>query len=307
MSDIGQGHNSAAYGQEIGFDFFEFFDMVVNTIGMTSAEKLAQILIARKSHAVSGDTVAPSRTELTRQASCSEATLKRSYRLLETFFTVNKRDGKTTEYTPKSVVTHDEIAAALSQMKRSMGAHSDPGSSAKGVHSEPGSHGTGGHHAPDSVSRGARSGGHGDPGQKRNSPTPPKENNYLNNNHHSKETATARGGGQDLPGLNGSTSVVIEKLAGWIRPGMPDYVTARASLENLVGIYPPEIVRDSFAHLEAKMLSGDIVPSPLKYFMATCRGMNSEAEKTRQKDGKPPGMPDAFWRKMQASKAKERA
>jgi len=102
-----------------------------------------------------------------------------------------------------------------------------------------------------------------------------------NNNHHSRETAPESGGG-DIPDLNGATAIVVEKLAGWIRPSMPDRVTARATLENLVKIYSPGIVRDSFAHLEAKMLSGDIVPSPIKYFTGTCRGMQEQATKERK-------------------------
>lgn len=296
-----QGHNSAAYGQELGFDFFEFFDMVVNTIGMTSAEKLAQIIIARRSHAVGGGTVAPSRTELTRQASCSEATLKRSYRLLETFFVVNKRDGKTTEYTPKPVVTRDEITDALAQMKRPEGVHHEPGSLTKGGHGEPGSHRAGVHHAPDSVSRGAPSAGHGEPGQKRNSPTPPKEKTTLNNNHPSKETA----GAGEVQGLNGATAHIVKTLGEWINPIMPDHRTARGWLESSISMYGGIVVRDSFAELEAKILHGDIVAKPIPLLTKICqRRAAAKPGNSRDPTEKPPGMPEKLWREIQAGKAK---
>ncbi len=91
--------------------------------------------------------------------------------------------------------------------------------------------------------------------------------------------AAREGGGSEILGLNGATHAFVEKLAGWINPMMPDRMTARASLQNLVQIYPPDIIRDSFAHVEAKTLSGDIIPAPIKYLTATCRGMHAESTK----------------------------
>lgn len=299
----GQGHNSAAYGQELGFDFFEMFDTIINTIGMTSAEKLAQIIIARKSHAVGGGTVAPSRTELTRQASCSEATLKRSLLLLETFFIVNKRDGKTTEYTPKPVVTRNDIADALAQMKRPEGVHHEPGSLAKGGHSEPGSHRAGVHHARDSVSRGAPSAGLSEPGQKRNSPTPPKEKTttFKTNNHPSLETA----GVVEVQGLNGATAHIVKTLGEWINPIMPDRKTAHGWLESSVSMYGGSIVRDSFAELESKILHGDIVARPIPLLTKICqRRAAAKPGNSRDPTEKPAGMPEKLWREIQAGKAK---
>jgi hypothetical protein len=182
------GHNNPP-----AFDFFEFFDRVVNTLGMTSAEKLAQIVIARQSHANGGKAVAPARAEIARQASCSEATLKRSYRLLETFFEVNKRAGRTTEYTPKASVTTDQVEAAISGMKP-----------AKGAHSEPGPPRAGAHQVQDSVSRGAPSEGHGEPGPAKVPPHPPKNNNIYNNppTPHSGKPRGGRGAFADPFGLN---------------------------------------------------------------------------------------------------------
>jgi hypothetical protein len=133
--------------------------------------------------------------------------------------------------------------------------------------------------------------------QKENPPDPlKKKTTPKNNNHHSLETASELGGGgQEVAGLNGATAIIAEKLAGWINPAIPDRRTAHATLENLVRIYPPDIVRDSFAHLEAKMLSGDVVPSPLKYFNATCRGMHAEMIKSQQKPPKPKARRPRAW------------
>lgn len=130
-------------------------------------------------------------------------------------------------------------------------------------------------------------------GQHLNKETRKQEDN-INNNHHSRETARETCGGE-VSGLNGATAVIVEKLAGWINKSIPDRKTAHAMLENMVKIYPPEIVRDSFAHLESKMLSGDPMPSPLKYFTATCRGMNSEAQKEKQRSSRSKNRRPRSW------------
>lgn len=283
MAEI--GHNSIAYGQELGFDFIEFARSILLSSASSSA-KLISIAIGLKAHDGKG-VARPRRSEITHMASCSEATFKRTYEALKVFFEVSASGSSNTQYAPKTRVTASEIDAAISKMEFTKRSQNDTTKSNIG----------GKKRVQNATSL-----------KKEIPPTPPKEkNNNIYNNHHSKETAAVCGGGEDLPGLNGSTSVVIDKLAGWIQPGMPDYVTARDSLEKLVSIYPPEIVRDSFAHLEAKMLSGDIVPKPLKYFMATCRGMNTEAEKERQKDKKPPGMSEKIWKRIQDDKAKAKA
>lgn len=268
------------------FDFFEFFDRIVDTIGMSSAEKLIQIILARRSHAVGGGPVSPSRSEVARQASCSEATFKRTHRMMEVFFDVNQRRGKSSEYTPKISVTADQVEAAIKGLSGTKGAHCEPGHGARGAHSEPGSPCAPAHPVGNSVSRGSPSRVLSEPGHKKEiPPTPPKEkNNIYNNNHHSIDTAREQ---VEVVGLNGTTHTLIERLAGWINPAMPDRVTARASLENLVKMYPPDIVRDGFAHIEAKILSGDIVPTPIKYLTATCRGMHAQQLKEAAKAAKP--------------------
>jgi len=137
------------------------------------AEKFLQVIIARKVHSNGGSAAAVSRAEIVRQASCSEATLKRSRAALERFFKVDARAGKATEYTPKPI-TENEIELAARGLKSTRGAHCEPGHGEPGAHSE-----------VRSVSRGAPSEGHGEPGQRADSakvpPHPPKNKNIYNN------------------------------------------------------------------------------------------------------------------------------
>lgn len=88
-------------------------------------------------------------------------------------------------------------------------------------------------------------------------------------------TARESGGGSEISGLNGATNLIISKLAGWINPIMPDTRTARTSVENFVGLYGSDVVRDAFAKLEAKMLHGDIVARPIPYLAGECGRIKS--------------------------------
>lgn len=176
--NIGIGHN-----QPPAFDFFAFFDCVVDNLDMSSAEKLLQIILARRSHAVGGKAVDPSRAELARQASCSEATVKRSFRILEAFFEVNPRAGKRTEYTPRASVTQDQVELAILGMRPAKGVHREPPTPTLGeppAHGEPGSHSAPAHGVRVMVSPHAESEAHGEPPLKERFPhTPLKENTTL--------------------------------------------------------------------------------------------------------------------------------
>lgn len=110
----------------------------------------------------------------------------------------------------------------------------------------------------------------------------------------------------EVDGLNGATSLIIGKLAGWINPMMPDKRTARVSIENFVSLYSGPIVRDAFAELEAKMLHGDVIARPIPYLASACqrRAQKRDAEKIEQK---PDGMPQKVWNKIQSDIAAKRA
>lgn len=99
------GHNGAP------FDFFEFFDMVVDSSANTY-EKLLALVLARHV-GKNGEAAYPSRERMQRQASCSVATFKRSQAALQAFFNAEPRRGRATLYTPKPIVTADEIEAAI--------------------------------------------------------------------------------------------------------------------------------------------------------------------------------------------------
>lgn len=125
----------AIIGDNCGaFDFLEFFDRIVNA-SMSGPEKLTHLVIARLAHK-NGGTAAPKREEVLRQASCSEATFKRSFGLLKAFFEVDRRAGTTTKYEQKPVPTQDEIELAIISFRRKTRDHSDTGIKSTRDHSD---------------------------------------------------------------------------------------------------------------------------------------------------------------------------
>src|SRR5690606_27162894 len=120
------GHNSAAYGQELGFDFIEFVRSVLLSSASSSA-KLISISIGMKAHDGHG-TAKPRRSEITHMASCSEATFKRTYETLKVFFEVSAAGASSTQYTPKPSLTVAEIDAAISTMEIKKRSQNDTGS-----------------------------------------------------------------------------------------------------------------------------------------------------------------------------------
>jgi hypothetical protein len=295
MAEIGQGHNSPP------FDFNEFFDLVVSSPA-SAQQKLIQLVIARRAQKAGGK-ASPRRAEILADASCSEATFKRSYGLLKAFFEVNPVHGSTTEYTPKSCITITDIETALENLTIKTKGHGDTGSQRAryqkdGVSVIPGSQSEGLTDTGVSESE-----GHGDTTKKRNSPTPPKEKTIPNNNHPSLETA----GAGDVHGLNGATAHIVKTLGEWINPIMPDHRTARGWLESSVSMYGGVVVRDSFAELEAKILQGDIVARPIPLLTKICQRRKTEKPaNARDPTEKPPDMPEKLWREIQAGKARER-
>lgn len=301
------GHNKPP-----SFDFFEFFDTVVNALGMSSAEKLAQIVIARKAHAAGGKAVAPSRAEVARQASCSEATLKRSHRLLEAFFEVNKRAGKTTEYTPKISITQDQVEHAVRGLNP-----------AKGAHCEPGSLRAGAHHVGGSVTRGAPSEGHSEPGQTAkpaNVPPHPPKNKNIYNNPPTPQAGRVKGGRgvfADPFGMNphmakergdvwfddddrlqvcNGFEVELQQLAG-------DEDSLRIELDRAaewIGLYTP-------AHLLKAKVRGRVQTQVSERRDRDRRYEKAKASNSGKPENlkeKPPSMPEKIWAEIQAGQAK---
>jgi hypothetical protein len=108
--DRGIGHNGAP------FDFFEFFDMVVESSANTY-EKLLALVLARHV-GKNGEAAFPSRDRMMRQASCSVATFKRSQAALSAFFNAETRRGRATLYTPKAIVTAADVEAAIQAARK---------------------------------------------------------------------------------------------------------------------------------------------------------------------------------------------
>ncbi len=316
--NIGIGHN-----QPPAFEFFAFFDCVVDNLDMSSAEKLLQIILARRSHAVGGKAVDPSRAELARQASCSEATVKRSFRLLEAFFEVNPRAGKRTEYTPRASVTQDQVELAILGMRPVKGAHGEPPTPTLGeppAHGEPGSWRAGAHGVRVMVSRGSPSEGHGEPPHKKEkSPTPPIRKNINN----TPLPPIAKKGGADKwdPfGLNPHRAAAHRDV--WfdedtrlhVSNGFQQELTELAGGEQALRIEldraaewigpntPPDILK---AKVRGRVQSqiAERKDRDDRYAKASRNKTVAAASPIASPTVKPDGMPDFVWNKIQADKA----
>ena len=84
--------------------------------------------------------------------------------------------------------------------------------------------------------------------------------------------------GEEISGLNGATVLMVETLAGWIRPGNPDRRTAREWLGGTVKIYGSEITKSGFAVMQSKFASGDIISRPLPTMTGICQNLQAKAQ-----------------------------
>lgn len=111
----GQGHNCAAYGQELDFDFFELFDLIVSS-SATTAEKLIAIIHARHI-GKKGEPAYPSRNRVETQSSTSTNTYQRALPVVRVFFDVERRRGRATKYGPNPTITASEIENAIAGLR----------------------------------------------------------------------------------------------------------------------------------------------------------------------------------------------
>lgn len=96
-----------------------------------------------------------------------------------------------------------------------------------------------------------------------------KEKNYQPDR---TEKHAARADGPDeIPGLNGSTSLIVSTFAEWLNPWAPDLPAARRSIADAVGIYGDRAVRDAFAELKADVADGKLRVPTVKSFYGYCR------------------------------------
>lgn len=115
--------------------------------------------------------------------------------------------------------------------------------------------------------------------------------------------AASECGGGDHSGLNGSAALIVQKLAAWINPIMPDKRTAQGALDSLIRLYTAPVVRDSFAELEAKILHGDIIARPIPYLTSACqRRAAAPPGKAPPVDQRLKGIPEKFRREIEAKR-----
>jgi hypothetical protein len=125
------GHNGAP------FDCLGFIDAILESSG-TTYEKLIAIAIARHVGSKDSKPAYPSRARLMKLASCSLASFKRAQPVVGEFYVANGRDGKSTEYSPKALITASEIETAISALRVQTRYPTEPGSRKTGAPTEPG-------------------------------------------------------------------------------------------------------------------------------------------------------------------------
>jgi hypothetical protein len=288
------------------FDFFEMFDNIVDS-SANAYEKLIALILARHV-GKNSEPAYPSRARILEKASCSLATFKRSQATLAAFFTAEPRDGRSTLYAPKPLVTASEIEAAIQSARAESRPQTDTGSLRTRYPTEPGPG------IPQS-----REGAHTDTWGGSNrylgglSQIPhklPLKNPLKKTSPASSEYGTARGTRDEIEGINGATALIVGKLAGWINPMTPDRTTARGWLDSSVKMFGATVVRDSFAEVEAKVMQGDIIARPIPLLTKICQ--QKSAMKPKQISGnepaqKPANMAQVVWDKLQADRAAARA
>jgi hypothetical protein len=263
------GHNNPP------FDFVEFVRGILMSSAST-AQKLMSVSVALKAHD-GGGRAAPRRSEILHMASISEATFKRSYGVLKVFFEMPAGGGQQTNYVPKPFTTPSEIETAICNMTRKKRCQND--------------------------TREPNIGCQNDTTLKKEiPPTPPKEkNNNIYTPSQPSSRASAKAGVGEVEGINGATSLIVNKLAGWINPMMPDHRTARGWLESSVAMYGGVVVRDSFAELEAKVLQGDVIARPIPLLTRICQRRKADPP-GQVVDKRMKGLPEQFRRDIEAKR-----
>jgi uncharacterized protein YdaU (DUF1376 family) len=98
----------------------------------------------------------------------------------------------------------------------------------------------------------------------------------------SKTVRTEQGaadGPSEIPGLNGSTSLIVRTFAEWLNPWAPDVAAARKTIADAVGIYGDRAVRDGFAELKADVADGKLRIPTAKSFYGYCRTAKDRGSK----------------------------
>lgn len=93
---------------------------------------------------------------------------------------------------------------------------------------------------------------------------------------------TRRAGGlEELPGLNGSTALIVTTFAGWLNALNPDIASARRTIGDALALYGEAAVRDGFAELKADIADGKLRVPSVKSFYGYVRHARERGAKRR--------------------------
>jgi hypothetical protein len=108
-------------------------------------------------------------------------------------------------------------------------------------------------------------------------------NNETSNSPPETPPVDSRAGGPDdmpdLPGLNGSTSLIVRTMATWLNPHAPDIATARSTIAEAIKIYGDAAVRDGFAEYKADIADGRVRVPTVKSLYGFFRQAKGRPEK----------------------------
>lgn len=113
----------------------------------------------------------------------------------------------------------------------------------------------------------------------------------------------AANGPDEIPGLNGSTSLIITTFAGWMNPWAPDLPSARKSISDAVGIYGDRAVRDAFAELKADIADNRLRVPTVKAFYGYCRTAKERGQKPTAQAQPPSRVMEVLNRRSQGAHA----
>ncbi len=81
----------------------------------------------------------------------------------------------------------------------------------------------------------------------------------------------ASGPGREIGALNGATAQIVNDIASWINPYVPDYELAFNQVKQAVTAYGAEAVRDGYMELKADHADGKVRALTVKTFFGFCR------------------------------------
>lgn len=106
------------------------------------------------------------------------------------------------------------------------------------------------------------------------------------------EAAREAGGLDSMPAigaLNGATAMIVNDIARWINPYVPQYELAHNEVKQAVAAYGDRAVRDGYMDLKADHADGKVRALSVKTFYGFCRVAKERAAKrdSRHGGGKP--------------------